>query len=89
VLYHGTAERFLSSIKQRGLLRGRRHHVHLSEQQETAAAVGRRYGKPVVLIIASDEMHKEGQLFFRSANGIWLTEHVPLRYITFGEDNRS
>ena len=89
VLYHGTAERFLSSIKQRGLVRGRRHHVHLSEQQETADAVGRRHGKPAVLSVASGEMHSEGHLFFRSANGVWLTEHVPLRYITFREDNRS
>ena len=88
VLYHGTAERFLSSIREQGLSRGQRHHVHLSEQRETATAVGRRYGKPVVLSIASEEMHREGHLFFQSANGVWLTEHVPSRYITFGEDNR-
>lgn len=87
VLYHGTAERFLSSIRQQGLSRGRRHHVHLSEQRETATAVGRRYGKPVVLSIASGEMHREGHRFFQSANGVWLTEHVPSRHITFGEDN--
>jgi putative RNA 2'-phosphotransferase len=89
VLYHGTAERFLSSIKQQGLLKGQRHHVHLSEQEETADAVGRRYGKPVVLCVASGEMHRQGHLFFRSANGVWLTEHVPARYITFRADNRS
>lgn len=89
VLYHGTAERFLSSIKERGLSKGRRHHVHLSEQPETAANVGRRYGKPVVLRIACDEMHAEGHLFFRAANGVWLTEHVPSRYITLREDARS
>ena len=88
VLYHGTAERFLPSIREHGLVRGRRHHVHLSEQEETAAAVGRRYGKPVVLIIASGEMHGDGHPFFRSANGVWLTEHVPVRYVTFGGGDR-
>ena len=87
-LYHGTAERFLLSIKRQGLVRGRRHHVHLSEQEETATAVGRRYGRPVVLKVASGEMHGCGHLFFRSANGVWLTEHIPVRYITFGDDER-
>ena len=88
ILYHGTAERFIQSIRQQGLLRGRRHHVHLSEQEATAAAVGRRYGRPVILKIASGAMHADGHPFFRSANGVWLTEHVPVRYITFGDDER-
>lgn len=87
-LYHGTAERFLPSIKERGLLKGRRHHVHLSEQPETATEVGRRYGKPAVLRVMSGEMHREGYAFFRSANGVWLTEHVPVPYIRFGGDDR-
>jgi putative RNA 2'-phosphotransferase len=82
-LYHGTAERFIPSIKQQRLLKGRRHHVHLSEQQETATAVGRRYGKPVVLTISSAEMQRNNYKFFRSANGVWLTEHVPVEYIIF------
>ena len=87
-LYHGTAERFIQSIKQQGLSRGRRHHVHLSEQEATAVAVGRRYGRPVILSVASGAMHADGHPFFRAANGVWLTEHVPARYITFGADER-
>lgn len=84
LLFHGTAERSVAAISERGLLKGRRHHVHLSEQAETAAAVGRRYGRPVVLRVASGAMHADGHAFFRAANGVWLTEHVPARYITFG-----
>lgn len=83
VLYHGTAERFLPSIRREGLSKGRRHHVHLSEQWETATEVGSRYGTPVLLKIASGKMHEEGHLFFRSANGVWLTAHVPVGYISF------
>ena len=41
VLYHGTADRFLDSIRAHGLIKGSRHHVHLSERLETAEAVGR------------------------------------------------
>jgi len=85
ILYHGTAERFLPSISQQGLLKGSRQHVHLSEQKETATEVGRRYGKPVVLRVASERMHTDGYLFFLSDNGVWLIEHVPVEYITFGD----
>ena len=46
-LYHGTVERFLSSILEAGLIRGKRHHVHLSKDVETARKVGSRRGKPV------------------------------------------
>jgi putative RNA 2'-phosphotransferase len=83
VLYHGTASRFLPSIRREGLIKGRRHHVHLSDNRETAHAVGRRYGVPAVLTVASGLMHTEGHPFFRSANGVWLTAHVPARYLTF------
>ena len=38
-LYHGTVERFLPSIWEEGLVRGERHHVHLSKDTETARIV--------------------------------------------------
>jgi putative RNA 2'-phosphotransferase len=28
-------------------------------------------------------MNQEGHLFFRSANGVWLTDHVPVEYLEF------
>jgi putative RNA 2'-phosphotransferase len=86
VLYHGTAERFLPSIRRQGLVKGSRHHVHLSDKPETARAVGSRYGVPVVLEIASGRMRRDGRTFFRSANGVWLAESVPAEYINFRDD---
>lgn len=82
VLYHGTADRFWSSIQREGLLKGRRHHVHLSEGFETAVAVGRRHGRPFVLRVAAGEMHRRDFVFFRSANGVWLTDHVPAAFLS-------
>ena len=81
VLYHGTADRFLASIKEKGLIKGNRHHVHLSKDRETAHAVGQRHGKPVVLIIKSSLMHQDGYSFYISDNSVWLTESVPPSYI--------
>ena len=60
LLYHGTVERFLDSIREKGLLRGKRHHVHLSADRETAARVGQRRGRPVVLVVEAERMHRAG-----------------------------
>jgi putative RNA 2'-phosphotransferase len=83
ILYHGTADRSLGSIKREGLIKGKRHHVHLSEDISTATKVGSRHGKVIVLKVQSGLMHRDGYLFYRSKNGVWLTEHVPSSYLLF------
>lgn len=81
ILYHGTAEHNLPSIRRDGLNRGKRHHVHLSATVETAQKVGKRHGAPVVLEILAGEMHRQGALFFKTPNGVWLTDAVPPNHI--------
>jgi putative RNA 2'-phosphotransferase len=81
VLFHGTATRNLDSIRRQGLIKGNRHHVHMSADDATARTVGQRHGAPVVLRIRAGEMAKAGIEFFISANGVWLTEEVPFAYI--------
>ena len=81
ILYHGTAERFLTSIKQQGLIKGKRHHVHLSADVDMATKVGWRHGKPVVLRIEAGRMRQDGFIFYLSANGVWLTDCVPVQYL--------
>lgn len=80
-LYHGTAEHFLDSIRDQGLLKRRRHHVHLSQDRETAVKVGQRHGQPVVLIVQAGAMHAAGHQFFLSKNHVWLTDHVPPEFL--------
>lgn len=82
VLYHGTATRFLEQIKQQGLQKNNRHHVHLSSNTETAHKVGIRHGKPVILTIDASSMHHDGYIFYCSVNGVWLVDHVPPRYFS-------
>jgi putative RNA 2'-phosphotransferase len=82
ILYHGTAKRFLDSIRDQGLLKMQRHHVHLSAETKVTLEVGARHGKPVLLTILAGQMHREGHVFFRSTNGVWLVEHVPPQFIT-------
>ncbi|HEX8528265.1 RNA 2'-phosphotransferase [Allosphingosinicella sp.] len=76
LLFHGTADRNISSIREHGLKPGKRHHVHLSADRRTALAVGARHGRAVVLLIDSGRMHRNDHPFYRSGNGVWLTDRV-------------
>ena len=80
-LFHGTASRFVESVLATGLERRSRHHVHLTANVATGEAVGRRYGKPVILRIAAGRMAEAGYEFFRSANDVWLVDAVPAAFI--------
>lgn len=81
-LYHGTAEANISSILEKGIEKRTRQHVHLSADKETATKVGMRHGKPVILTIRTGKMHEDGFAFYKSANGVWLTDFVEAKYIS-------
>jgi putative RNA 2'-phosphotransferase len=82
ILFHGTVERFLVPIMAEGLKKGKRHHVHLSKEVDTARKVGARRGKPVILRVDSARMQSQGYKFFVSVNGVWLTDAVPAGFLT-------
>ena len=81
ILYHGTGEKFSASINAQGLLKMSRLYVHLSSDIDTATKVGRRHGVPKIFVVESGKMFVDGYKFFRSVNGVWLTEHVPAKYL--------
>jgi len=81
ILYHGTGERFVNSILDQGINKGNRLYVHLSETKETAVNVGKRHGKPIILIINARRMSEDGHTFYLSRNGVWLTDFVDVKYI--------
>ncbi|HEX2605737.1 MAG TPA: RNA 2'-phosphotransferase [Flavisolibacter sp.] len=83
LLFHGTAEKNRASILMQGLQKQSRQQVHLSSDRETARTVGSRHGRPIVLEVAAAAMQEKGYVFYRSANGVWLTDHVPAEYIVF------
>jgi putative RNA 2'-phosphotransferase len=81
LLYHGTSVAALGAILRDGLRKMRRHHVHLTDDLATAEAVGARHGTPVVLLVDAAAMARDGHQFYRSENGVWLTEDVAPRYL--------
>lgn len=84
-LFHGTATRFVDSIRREGLRKQRRQHVHLSADADTAAKVGARHGAPAILRVRAGAMATAGFAFYRSENGVWLTDAVPVEFIDFGD----
>lgn len=81
-LYHGTATRFLTPIMNEGLKPMGRHHVHLSQDLETASVVGKRHGKLIILEVAAQCMVKDmGAKFYITDNKVWLTGWVPPQYL--------
>ena len=81
VLYHGTGHGAVEAILQEGLRKMSRHHVHLSSDMATARKVGARHGRPEVFIVDAAAMHKAGNTFYCSENGVWLVEYVSPQYL--------
>lgn len=80
-LYHGTGEKYVESINRQGLIPKSRLYVHLSKNVKTAESVGERHGRPIVYLVHSGKMYKDGYKFYLSANGVWLTKKVPVEYL--------
>lgn len=80
-LYHGTAEKYMEIISREGLKPRSRKYVHLTESVEEATSVGTRHGNPVLLEVKAQEMFQRGGEFYKTSNGIWLAQEVPVRYI--------
>ena len=81
-LYHGTGEKYVASIEAQGLIPKSRLYVHLSSDADTARRVGQRHGRPVIFVVKSGEMYRDGFMFYQSVTGVWLVKEVPNRYLS-------
>ncbi|HWK02411.1 MAG TPA: RNA 2'-phosphotransferase [Puia sp.] len=81
-LYHGTIQRNLNGIIEKGLLSMDRQYVHLSLDERTAEIVGsRRNGKLVILKVKAKEAFFNHIQFYKEENGVWLSDPIPSKYI--------
>ena len=82
VLYHGTANRFLDSILDKGLLPMNRQYVHLSIDINTATLVGkRRDNNPIILKIDAKSAYNDGIAFYKGNDKVYLCDQLPAQYI--------
>ncbi|MFB9315286.1 RNA 2'-phosphotransferase [Nocardioides plantarum] len=82
LLFHGTPTRNVEAILAEGLHKARRHHVHLSADEDTAHRVGARRGEHVVLSVDAASMADAGHVFWVTGNGVWLADAVPAEYVS-------
>lgn len=83
VLFHGTASSTLDGIiDSGGLYPAGRQYVHLSADRNTADRVGRRKAsEPELLTVLALEAWRAGILFYPAGETVWLTEHIPTRFV--------
>jgi putative RNA 2'-phosphotransferase len=83
LLFHGTALSRLSSIARRGLVRGERTHVQISESREEARETGARYGEPVVVEVLALALSRDhgAKLLRVPGSTVWLVDAVPVEYL--------
>ena len=45
----------------------------------------RRNGQILIYRVAAGDMYRDGYVFHRSVNGVWLTDTVPAKYLQVNE----
>lgn len=75
---HGTYRKFINDIKKSGLRQMSRTHIHLATGYPNDSTVisGARSSANVFIIIDMEKALSDGIEFYRSANGVILTEGV-------------
>jgi putative RNA 2'-phosphotransferase len=81
VLYYGTEDRLVGSIMLKGLEPRQRNHVQLSETEEEAYEASNAGRDTIVFKVFSGAMFRAGFEFYQSANGVWMTDKVPNKYL--------
>lgn len=82
VLYHGTSRAAAAQILAEGIEPMGRQYAHLSDDVETAMAVGARHdSKPELLKVDAAAAHAAGVSFYRGSNKVWLADRVPPEFV--------
>ena len=78
--FHGTKQKFMESINEKGLIPRSRTFVHLSKDKETAQKVGdrRRGSKTVIIVIDMIKLIELGKTIYMSENNVLLVDSVPV-----------
>lgn len=88
-LWHGTHARVVDDILRDGLRPMGRRFVHLSETRRMAEEVGRRRVRrdnPLTLLhVDARGAHDSGIGFRRAAEGVWLADEVPPRFLSLAD----
>lgn len=78
--FHGTKQKFMESINEKGLIPRSRTFVHLSKDKETAQKVGdrRKGSNTVIIVIDMIKLIELGKTIYLSENNVLLVDSVPI-----------
>lgn len=77
IVIHGTYTKFLPSIMENGLFRMSRVHIHMATAlPEHGVISGMRSSADVIIYIDLQKAMQDGIKFYRSSNGVILTEGI-------------
>ena len=54
----------------------------MTVEVHSAGLHDQHYRLAVALVVQAGRMHLDGHRFQCSSNGVWLTEHVPVEYLS-------
>lgn len=86
-LFHGTTVQAVAGGLADGLRPGPgpgpfRRYVHLSgDYPRTHQSASQWTGSPIVFVVSARAAHEDGVVFHDAGNGLWLTRHVPAKYV--------
>lgn len=83
-LFHATALKYWTEIKNKGLNKMGRNYVHLSTNKQGAIEVAEKKYKNIALLqVDAANASADGFLFYSNDKDLtWLCEHVPPKYIS-------
>lgn len=82
-LFHGTTLSVKDIILKQGLKSMSRNHVHLTDNLKTAINVANRRKQDIIIFkLNVKQMILDNVLFFKSDNGVWLTDFVDPKYLS-------
>ena len=81
-LYHGTSRELEATLRKEGIKPMSRVEVHLSSSPLAAAKIGVRHSDDVwIAEVDAGAMHRDGIVFYRSEDNVWLVSYVDPKYI--------
>jgi len=82
LLYHGTVQAAMDSIRQHGLTAQARQFVHMTTSEERARAVAERHDADIVLLtIRAGDAHRTGIVFYHPEAEHYLAKAIPAEFV--------
>lgn len=85
ILFHGTSQGCLDSVRVDGLRPGSRTAVHLTSDKRYSQLIAEGSGSPMLLAVLAAEAASQGVEFRQATEHVWLAAPIPPRFVSFDD----